>query len=353
MPVVVFSVVLVVVFVVIARMLAFAVTDITAVEGDVMKMLFAHMGRAYRTDRRVMSMSSQGLNARLGRSVACLLTLIAAPTLASDGAVALPDFGTQLTIPANSSGSLEFAHPAYDGAMATVRIENGRVVAGTDNDALTLATYDPHSQWNDEMAVLLMDVDFDGYQDVGVLDGVGYGGVNYFWSFHRADAQRGFVPMGTIANPQRDDIMGTILSDSRSGPNWSRDVYRAEGNALNLQFSRTFWGEYDVVVFPGTGKGDGGRAIISQIAPDPWDVASLNDPMFHVTAVSANSGRAYFYDAPNDSTRRGAYLVQGDVGRVLDVDATGEWYEITFTHHRTGNTTQGWMRAVDMTIIQG
>lgn len=101
------------------------------------------------------------------------------PAAASDGAVSIPDYGTRLTVPADGSGSIEFAHPAYDGARATVRIENGRVLAGTDNDALTLATYEPASQWNDEMAVLLMDVDFDGYLDVGVLDGVGYGGVNF------------------------------------------------------------------------------------------------------------------------------------------------------------------------------
>jgi hypothetical protein len=349
MPVVVFSVVLVVM----ARMLAFAVIDITARVGNVIKMLLAHMREAYRTNRRVMSMSCLGWNARLGRSVACLLILLAAPVGASDGLVAMQDFGTRLTIPANGSGSLEFAHPAYDGAIATVRIEHGRVVAGTDNDALTLETFDPHSQWNDEMSVLLMDVDFDGYQDIGVLDGVGYGGVNYFWSFHRADAQRGFVPVGVIANPERDDVMGTILSNARSGPSWTRDVYRYESGGLNLQFSRTFWGEYDVVVFPGDGKGDGRRAIISQIAPDPWDAASLDDPMFHVTAVSTNSGRAYFYDGPNERTRRSAYLVEGDVGRVLDVDDTGQWYEITFTHHRTHVTTRGWMRAVDMVIIQG
>lgn len=350
MPVVVFSVV---VLVVMARMLAFAVTRVTACVGNVIKMLFAHMRQAYRTNRRGMSMSSRVLKPRLASPVACLLALLAGPAMASDGAVAMPDFGTQLTIPARSSGSLAFAHPAYDRAIATVRIENGRVVAGTDNDALTLATFDPSRQWNDEMSVLLMDVDFDGYQDVGVLDGVGYGGVNFFWSFHRADAQRGFVPVGTIANPQRDDIMGTILSDSRSGPSWTRDVYRYASGGLQLQFSRNFLGEFDVVVFPGTGKGDGRRAVISQIAPDPWDAASLDDPMFHVTAVSNNSGRAYFYDAPNDSTRRGAYLVQGDVGRVLDVSEDGAWYQITFTHHRTHVTTQGWMRAVDMTIIQG
>lgn len=348
MPVFVFVVV-----VVVARMLACTVTAVTAFEGKVIKMLFACMGTAYQPKERVMSMSRSIGSASLGACVACLLALSAVPALASDGAVSLPDFGMEFTVPAGGSGSIDFAHPAYEGAVATVRIDNGSVVAGTDNDALTLATYDPSNQWNDEMSVLLMDVDFDGYQDVGVLDGVGYGGVNYFWNFYRADAQRGFVQIGTVANPQRDDIMGTILSNSRSGPTWTRDVYRADGNGLNLQFSRTFWGEYDVVVFPGTGKGDGTRAIISQIAPDPWDVESLDDPMFHVTAVSTHPGRAYFYDGPNDSTRRGAYLVEGDIGRVLDVDPSGQWYQITFTHHRTGNTTQGWMRAEDMVMIQG
>lgn len=274
------------------------------------------------------------------------------PSAASDGAVSIPDYGTRFAVPATGTGTTEFAHPAYDGARAIVRIENGRVLAGTDADAVTLATYEPANQWNDEMAVLLMDVDFDGFLDVGVLDGVGYGGVNFFWNFFRADAERLFVPVGTIANPERDDIVGTIRAPSRSGPFWTTDVYRSEGDALNLQFSRTFWGEYDVVVFPGSGKGDATRAVISQIAPDPWDAASVDDPMFHVTAI-AGAGRSYFYDAADDATRRGAYLVEGDIGRVLDVNDTGDWLLVTFTHGQTRTITEGWMRAQDLTIIQG
>jgi hypothetical protein len=277
--------------------------------------------------------------------------------LASDGQVALPDYGIRLTVPAAGTGSLEFAHPAYDGARAIVRIENGQVLAGTDNDALTLASYDPGSQWNDEMAVLLMDVDFDGYQDVGVLDGVGYGGVNFFWSFFRADAQRLFVPMGTIANPERDDVMGRISSSSRSGPVWTRDVYDANGGQLALVFSRTFWGEYDVVVFPGDAKGPNPtaatRAVISAIAPDPHDADALEEEIFHQYAVAVNPGRAYFYDAPDASTRRRAYLVEGDLGRVTDVTETGDWFFMVFTHPETQITTTGWMRAEDLALAQG
>jgi hypothetical protein len=276
------------------------------------------------------------------------------PASASDGAVSIPDYGTRITVPADGTGSLEFAHPAYDGARATVRIENGRVLAGTDNDALTLATYDPTSQWNDEMAVLLMDVDFDGYLDIGVLDGVGYGGVNFFWSFHRADSERLFVPVGTIPNPERDDILGTIRAPSRSGPFWTTEVYRPQGDGLHLQFSRTHWGEFDVVTFPGNGKGGAvQRGIIPTIAPDPWDAEALEDPGFHQLAISTNPGRAHFYDAPDETTRRAAYLVEGDEGRVTDVSQTGDWFFMVFTHPETDVTTTGWMRAEDLVLIQG
>ncbi len=276
------------------------------------------------------------------------------PAIASDGAVSIPDYGTRLTVPASGTGSLEFAHPAYEGARATVRIENGRVLAGTDNDALTLATYDPASQWNDEMAVLLMDVDFDGYLDVGVLDGVGYGGVNFFWSFHSADAERLFVPVGTFPNPERDDIMGTIRAPSRSGPFWTTDVYRPQGEGLDHVLSRTHWGEFDLVTFPGERKGGAvQRGIIPTIAPDPWDADALEDPAFHQLAISTNPGRAYFYDAPDETTRRGAYLVEGDVGQVSDVSETGDWFFLVFTHDETQVTTTGWMRAEDLVLPQG
>lgn len=286
------------------------------------------------------------------QALALAALMVASPALASDGQVPIPDYGTRLTVPASGVGTMAFAHPAYEGARATVRIADGRVVVGTDADALTIGTYDPANAWNDEMSVLLMDVNFDGFLDIGVLDGVGYGGVNYFWSFHRADANRLFVPVGTLANPELDDIMGTVLSNSRSGPFWTREVFRPQGDGLLLQFSRTFWGEFDLVEFPGLGKGLDVRAVISQIAPDPWDEASVEDPMFHVTAV-ASAERSYFHDAPDEMTARSAYLVEGDIGRVLDVDSTGDWLYVTFTHSQNGNTTTGWMRAAELTIIQG
>ena len=290
----------------------------------------------------------------IGLSCVAVLLGVGTPALASDGQEPMPDLGIRLDVPADGTGSLTFAHPAYEGAQALVRIDNGQVLAGTDADALTLGTYDPQDQWNDEMAVLLMDVDFDGYLDVGVLDGVGYGGVNYFWNFFRADAQRLFVPVGTIANPQRDDIMGTIRAASRSGPFWRTDIYRPQGGGLDLLVSRTHWGEFDLVTFPG-GKDDAGnqRGIIPTIAPDPLDAQALDDPAFYQYAIATNPGRAYFYDAPDEATRRAAYLVEGDTGRVTDVTAAGDWFFLVFTNEGTGATTTGWMRAEDLVLPQG
>ena len=299
-----------------------------------------------------MSMWSLPKRVVRAASVAVLLGSVGTAQ-ASDGAYSVPDQGVRISAPFDDVASVTFAHPAFEGAQATVRVEGGRVVAETGNDALTLQEgVQADDLFQGEMAVLLMDIDFDGYLDVGLLDGVGYGGVNMFWTFFRADAERLFVPAGTVSNPERDDIMGTIISSSRSGPFWTRDVYRSERGELDLQFSRTMRGEYDVVVFPG-GKGEAMHVVISSIAPDPWDAEAVEDPMFHVTAMATNTGRSYFYDAPDEATRRSAYLVEGDIGRVTDVTETGDWLHITFTHSQTRITTEGWMRAEDLAVIQG
>lgn len=288
-------------------------------------------------------------------AVAFLLSGVA-PALGSDGQIPRVDRGIQFEVPFGETGSMSFEHPAYEGARAIVRIEGGRVLAGTDNDVLTLQEgVTENDVVLGQMSVLLMDIDFDGYPDVGVLDGVGYGGVNLFWQFWRADPERLFVPVGgTVSNPELDDIMGTVLSSHRSGPFWSRDVHRFENGQLRLVLARESRGEYDVVRFPVDGKGgDPVHGVIPTIAPDPWDAEALEDPAFHQLAISTNPGRAYFHDEPDETTRRNAYLVEGDVGRVTDVHVWGEWLHIVFTHPDTQITTTGWMRGEDLVLPQG
>ncbi len=278
------------------------------------------------------------------------------PAAASDGAVPMLERGIRLDVPFNDVGSLSFEHPAYQGAQAIVRLENGSVLAGTDSDALTLQDgISEDDLLHGEMSVLLMDIDFDGYLDVGVVDGVGYGGVNWFWQFYRADPDGLFVPVqGTVSNPERDDVVGAIVSNSRSGPFWSRDVHRYENGNLQLVVSRERHGDYDVVSFPSAYKGgESQRGIIPTIAPDPWEPEVLEDPAFHQFAISTNPGRAYFHDEPDPATRRAAYLVEGDVGRVTDVAAWGAWFFMVFTHPETRITTTGWMRAEDLVLPQG
>lgn len=275
---------------------------------------------------------------------------------ASDGAVPMLERGIRLEVFIDESAHLSFEHPTPDGGQAYVRVDQGQVRVGLSADTVTLQEA---AAWEDlgvdVVSVLLMDIDFDGYLDVGVLDGIGYGGVNLFWRFHRADPDGTFSPVsGTVSNPERDDLMGTIISSSRSGPFWSRDVHRVDNDRFRLMLSREARGEYDVVTFPAAGKGgDPVRGIIPAIAPDPWDGEALEDPAFHQFAIATNPGRSYFYDEPEESTRRGAYLVEGDVGRVTGVSAWGEWFHVVFTHADTHITTTGWMRGEDLVLPQG
>ncbi len=281
-------------------------------------------------------------------AVAFLLSGVA-PALASDDAPPPLDHGIQVSASAGSSASVSISHPAFDGSQARITITEDAVLAEVGERSIALHNTElPVELWRNQHSILLLDINFDGFLDVGVLDSVGYGGVNMYWRFSLADPKAGFAYADIFSNPERDDVMGWLRSSARSGPIWSSDIYRIEDGEPVFHYSRERHGEYDRIIVPGMEQ----VAIISAIAPDPWDFEATDDPAFHQTAL-ATVPRAYFHNDPDEQSRRDAYLVDGDVGRVLNVTFNRDWLYVTFTHSQTGRTTEGWLRAEDMVFVQG
>ena len=74
-------------------------------------------------------------------------------------------------------------------------------------------------------AVLVRDFDFDGRKDLGIPSGVGYGGVNIFYTVYRYQpASKTFVPMSgndfPVCNPEFSEGAQVLVTNSRSGPMW-------------------------------------------------------------------------------------------------------------------------------------
>ncbi len=137
-----------------------------------------------------------------------------------------------------------------------VSVVKGRVVAkmhgGKTQDlgAWEKADFEPAT---DE--VVFGDFNFDGTIDIGVLEGVGYGGVNLFYRLYLYDKIAGkLVQFKTsVSNPTLLTKQKLLISAQRSGPRWYQTVYRSDaGNLIRVYEAEmlnhpTLWGvaEYD------------------------------------------------------------------------------------------------------------
>lgn len=103
--------------------------------------------------------------------------------------------------------------------------------------------------------VVFGDFNFDGTTDIGVLEGVGYNGVNLFYRIYLYDKIAGRLVQfkTTVSNPTLHSGQKLLISAQRSGPRWYQTVYRSEaGNLIRVYEAEmlnhpTLWGitEYD------------------------------------------------------------------------------------------------------------
>jgi hypothetical protein len=190
-------------------------------------------------------------------------------------------------------------------------------------------------------SVLVNDFNFDGYADIAIPDGIGYGGVNYFYALYtfRPSSHR-FEPLNfpgntELCNPELRAQTRTIETDCKSGPKYEFADYRfvhgqpylyrsAEMIVLD-QFDADHYLVYAVSVF-----NTGGKRLRSSISDDPRLETA---PLRYVPA-----DRAYLYDLPLEGARTDRYIVRNDAVCVLDVrDVDGQqWLRIAYQSRKLG-----------------
>jgi hypothetical protein len=190
-------------------------------------------------------------------------------------------------------------------------------------------------------SVLVNDFNFDGFADIALPDGIGYGGVNYFYVLYtfRPSSNR-FEPLEfpgdtELCNPELRAQTRTIETDCKSGPKYEFADYRfAHGKPYLYRsaemvvldgFDTDQYLVYAVSVFNPNHK-----RLRSSISDDPRREEA---PLRYVPVTRAN-----LYNAPKGNAITTSYIVRGDGVRILDVLETdsGQWLKIAYQSRKLG-----------------
>lgn len=134
----------------------------------------------------------------------------------------------------------------------TVKIElvqNKALARLPDGKVQPLSEYDSAELLSEAAPVLLGDFNFDGADDVAILEGIGYGGVNLFYRVWLWQSKsKNFAEFKTpISNPALNTVSRMLISGQRSGPRWYQTVYAAKDGALvpyaeaEMQDNASYW----------------------------------------------------------------------------------------------------------------
>jgi hypothetical protein len=202
---------------------------------------------------------------------------------------------------------------------------------------LEITTIDDTERGN----VLVNDYNFDGFADIAIPDGIGYGGVNYFYALYvfapsRSRFERLEFPGSTdLCNPELRVRTRTIETDCKSGPKYEFAdyrftnglpyVYRTAEMIVLDGFDTDQYLVYNVSVFNPSAE----RLRLS-ISDDPRLETA---PLRYVPVP-----RAFLYDAPSADAITRNYLVRGDAVRILDVRDTdsGQWLKVAYQSRKLG-----------------
>lgn len=126
---------------------------------------------------------------------------------------------------------------------------------------------DPGAGMTGNKPVIVADFNFDGADDLAVLDGIGYNGVNMFYRIYLWEkGQLRFREIkATISNPVLYKNSSLIMSAQRSGPRWYQTLFRVVNGEIyryadaQMLDNPDLWG----LVFPDEKGQPGKRAVVT------------------------------------------------------------------------------------------
>lgn len=188
--------------------------------------------------------------------------------------------------------------------------------------------------------VLVDDFDFDGFLDLMIPTGTGYGGVNWFYDFYRYEAAtHGFRPVSEMdsefCNPEAVAAEKTLKVPCKDGPAWYDNAYKFAGGKPYLYRSSElvhlngFAGD-DAIVYAITLLDPAGRV---------WK-ATLAEAVHETKTVRRKLPfeKAQLHRVPAAIGRTESYLVKGDEVELAEVKLDGEqqWLRVIYVSAKAG-----------------
>ena len=158
------------------------------------------------------------------------------------------------------------------------------------------------------------DFNFDGIDDIAVLSGVGYGGVNYFYEIYLAQ-NNSYQDSGiNLSNYELFPQFTTILSEYKSGPRHFRELYDVNERGMLHRFAKVYEFDDNICKILDWSREDGMNTSIPRITFCDELISS-----YKITPVYAEvvSSKALLYNKLEEKASR-MYLVKGDVVKVID-----------------------------------
>ena len=268
-----------------------------------------------------------------------IMSMATAMTLASGLAMAENGLTEQAQFP--------FQFAPEKGKTVEVVIKGEQVVAhlptGKFQNLVPKADVDDAGSMGDNHpAVAQMgDFNFDGWQDVAILNGNGYGGVNLYYQVYCWDkAKQQFQALDeAVSNPALDVKTQELQSAYRDGPKWYSTTYRvAKGQlypAVETQMVGTdgAW-EYDEF------KNPAGKVIGHKVVAESGSSAQKAEDAPNASAVII-ADKAPLHDKPQASAQTKMYVIKGDKVTLLDWkagddgDFWGGWFLARYEGKKT------------------
>lgn len=204
-------------------------------------------------------------------------------------------------------------------------------------------------------AALLLQADFnyDGYTDIGLIAGVGYGGaITTYWLYLWDEPKRSFRKFPRIiGNPTLVPARRALIAWERDGSAWTSTEFRSEGGELTLTVERqqNILGgaglALDQLTFhlPEAGNVTDSRVISGEalidVAPEtlPSATAKITQP------------KAWLHKQPDAQNRTGMYVIRGDTVTLLhyqapksERDSANGWL---FVRYQGRKTLELWIEA--------
>ncbi|MCX7634046.1 MAG: hypothetical protein N2Z22_12010 [Turneriella sp.] len=213
-----------------------------------------------------------------------------------------------------------------------IRLQEGMAIADTGARQQKLSAFEPDAAAAQLSPLLLGDFNFDGHEDVAVLESIGYGGVNVFYRLWLWDnkVQQYQEFEHSISNPQLNGKRKSLLSGQRSGPRWYQTIYLAANGELEhyaeaaMLAAPAFW-EVEFVA--------GRRSVVHQkwfdgnLEPVAETPAQFNSAQCLATQGSATQNppqRVLLLDSRNEGTEVLARFRNGEEPRWISAECVDE-----------------------------